>query len=124
MTDMLTHYADLMALANRVRHKEVDRTMYDVGSATNASCGDECAVWVRVEAGNVVDVESEATGCVVSRAAATVIKERARGSIAEVRALTGNDVRTWLGVPVTPLRERCLTTALTALHNALQSYET
>jgi nitrogen fixation NifU-like protein len=116
-------YQDLIALAKSTKNIGVLDDANATGEATNASCGDSCRVWVHIIDGNISAMHYEAKGCVISRAAAAVLVAQSARSISEARAMNGDTVRALFGTPVSPLRERCLTTALAALHNALNSYE-
>jgi len=115
-------YHNLIALAASTTHTGVLESANAIGEATNVSCGDSCRVWVRIVDGNIAAMTYEAHGCVISRAAASVLMTQNALPISEIRAMTGDTVRSLLGAPISPLRERCLTTALAALHNALHSY--
>lgn len=93
------------------------------GSATNASCGDVCDVSLVIEDGKIVDVKYVVKGCVISRAAAAVLAEVIIGPIGGIGPMNGSSIRELLGVNVSSLRERCLTTALAAVQNAINHYE-
>lgn len=116
-------YQDLIALAKSTKHVGALENAHATGEATNASCGDACRVWLRMANGTIEAMTYEAKGCVISRAAAAVLAEHCIGPIGRIEPMGGNEIRTLLSVPVSPLRERCLTTALAALQNALNSYE-
>jgi NifU-like protein involved in Fe-S cluster formation len=116
-------YQELLALAKSTSHIGVLDPANATGEATNASCGDSCRVWLRIVDGKIDVMHYDAKGCVISRAAAAVLAAQGTRSIIEARALDGDAIRALLGVSISPLRERCLTTALAALQNALNSYE-
>ncbi len=116
---MILEYENLLALANRLRRKEAMMDATVSATAVNASCGDECTVWLKVVDGAIIDVSFEAKGCVISRASAASIADSAMGSIDSARLMNGDSVRSLLGVAVSPLRERCLTTPLKALQDAI-----
>lgn len=117
-------YQDLIALAKSTAHTGKLENADATGEAMNASCGDSCRVWVRIVDGKIDAMTYDAKGCVISRAAASILAAQGVRSIADVRAMNGDAIRVLLGTPISPLRERCLTTALAALQNALNSYET
>jgi nitrogen fixation protein NifU and related proteins len=118
---MTMDYQALIALAKRQKNigPLVGATAH--GFATNASCGDSCDVWIRVEGDAVSAVTYEARGCVMSRAAAAILAESVLGSLNQIKRMDGQTMRELLHVDVSPLRERCLTTALKALQNAVSS---
>lgn len=116
---MLLEYENMLALANRQSHRGPMTDASTSATAVNASCGDECTVWLKIADGTIVDVSFDAKGCVISRASAAAIADDAIGPIDSVRSMNGNSARSLLGVAVSPLRERCLTTPLKALQDAI-----
>jgi len=116
---MLLEYENLLALANRQSRRGPMTDSSVSATAVNASCGDECTVWLKIVDSAIVDVSFDAKGCVISRAAAAAIANGVIGAIDAPRAMNGDSVRSLLGVAVSPLRERCLTTALKALQDAI-----
>jgi nitrogen fixation protein NifU and related proteins len=116
-------YQELIALAKSTKYIGALENANATGEATNASCGDSCHVWLRIIDGKIDAMNYDAKGCVISRAAASILAEQGVRSVSEIRAMNGDAIRALLGVSVSPLRERCLTTALAALQNALNSYE-
>lgn len=116
---MLLEYENLLALANRPHRKEPMMNATATATAVNASCGDECTVWLKVVDGAIVDVSFAAKGCVISRASASAVVDHAIGTIDSARSMNGDSVRSLLGVAIGPLRERCLTTPLKALQDAI-----
>ncbi len=118
---MLLEYENLLALANCQNHCGPMTDASTSATVVNASCGDECTVWLKVVDDAIVDVSFEARGCVISRASAAAITGGAIGAIDLVRKMNGDSVRSLLGVVVSPLRERCLTTPLKALQDAISN---
>lgn len=116
---MLLEYENLLALANRQSRRGLMADASISATAVNASCGDECTVWLRVVDGAIADISFEAKGCVISRASAAAIVDGAVGPIGSARLMNGDSARSLLGVAVSPLRERCLTTPLKALQDAI-----
>ena len=119
---MSVDYEQLIALAKSTKRVGfIDGAA--CGSATNASCGDVCNVSLVIQDGEIVDVKYVVTGCVISRASAAVLAEAVLGPIGRIEPMDGTVIRDLLGVNVSPLRERCLTTALAAVQNAINQYE-
>ena len=132
---MMDDYAYLLSLAKRASNSTPMTDATVSATATNASCGDECTVHLKVTDGVIEEVSVEAIGCVISRASAAVVMGQiGQSTFAELRLdksastpwaiaslgqMTGKEVRELLGVAVSPLRERCLTTALNALQIAI-----
>lgn len=119
----MSDYLDLIVLAKSTAHIGALDGANATGKATNASCGDSCRVWLRIADGTIETMNYDATGCVISRAAAAMLAANAIGPMSRIGRMNGDAIRALLGAPVSPLRERCLTTALAALQNALNSYE-
>ena len=116
-------YHDLIALAKQSTHVGVLDDANATGSATNASCGDSCTMSVRIVGGKIDEMRYEAKGCVISRAAAAALASAQISALDSIASMNGDSVRKILCAEISPLRERCLTTALVALQNAVNSYE-
>lgn len=116
---MFLEYENLLALANRQSRRGLMVDASISATAVNASCGDECTVWLKIADGVIADISFDAKGCVISRASAAAIADGAIGPIDSVRSMNGDSARSLLGVTVSPLRERCLTTPLKALQDAI-----
>lgn len=122
---MMDDYAYLLSLAKRTSNSTPMTDATVSATATNASCGDSCTVSLKVANGVIQEVSFEATGCVIGRASAAVVVGQIGQSaitpwaIASLGQITGKEIRELLGVAVSPLRERCLTTALNALQIAI-----
>lgn len=116
---MLLEYENLLALANQKDHRGPMTDFSVSATAVNASCGDECTVWLKVVDGAIADISFEVKGCVISRASAAAIADAIIGPIGRIGLMSGTEMRALLGVAVSPLRERCLTTPLKALQDAI-----
>ena len=116
-------YHDLIALAKQTTHAGALPDFNATGSAANASCGDSCTMWVRIVNGRIDALKYEARGCVISRASAAAIARAHINALDSIALMDGDSVRDILGAQISPLRERCLTTALVALQNAVHSYD-
>lgn len=121
---MMDDYAYLASLAKKASTSAPMNDVTVSATATNASCGDSCTVSLKVTNGIIEEASFEATGCVISRASAGVLGQSLRlGNrrlrLGQIGQMTGKEVRELLGVAVSPLRERCLTTALSALQIAI-----
>ncbi len=76
---------------------------------TNPLCGDEVRIDLRVSADGIVTaVTQQGRGCAVSQAAASILTEMVDGKpLADVKALTKDDLLDELGIPVSPARLKC-----------------
>lgn len=75
---------------------------------TNPLCGDEVRIDLRVVDGVVTAITQQGRGCAVSQAAASILTEMVDGKpLADVKALTKDDLLDELGIPVSPARLKC-----------------
>ena len=89
---------------------------------TNPLCGDEIRITLRVKRGAVDDVRFSGRGCAVSLASASLLSEKLKGMrLADVRAMTKDDVVAMLGIPVSPVRLRCATLPLDAAKAGIEA---
>jgi nitrogen fixation NifU-like protein len=91
----------------------------------NPLCGDEVRVQARVDAeGRVAEAYFEGEGCVISLAAASMLMEAVEGkSLAEVKAMTRQDMLDLLGIRLTTMRVKCAMLPLRTLEKAIALYE-
>ncbi|MBL9189586.1 MAG: SUF system NifU family Fe-S cluster assembly protein [Opitutaceae bacterium] len=116
--------------ANRVAHGD------------NPSCGDQCSVYLRLDAGvpgqpeRIADISFDGSGCAISQASASLMTTQVKGkTAAEVEALyeqfhhivtTGetpeeiSDLAAFAGVHTFPARIKCATLGWHAARNALK----
>lgn len=86
----------------------------------NPLCGDEIRIDVRVENDIVSEIKFSGRGCAISQAAASMLTELALGQpVAEVKAITKEDILEELGVPIGPARMKCALLGLKVLKAGL-----
>ncbi len=86
----------------------------------NPLCGDEIRIDVRVEDDRVADIKFSGRGCAISQAAASMLTELALGQpVAEVKAISKEDILEELGVPIGPARIKCALLGLKVLKAGL-----
>ncbi len=86
----------------------------------NSLCGDEIRIDVRVEDDRVADIKFSGRGCAISQAAASMLTELALGQpVAEVKAISKEDILEELGVPIGPARIKCALLGLKVLKAGL-----
>lgn len=86
----------------------------------NASCGDSCEVFVRMDGEKVAEARFEGHGCAVSIAAADLLMGAAVGQeAATLSAWQFADITRLLGVPIGPARQKCASLALQSLQGGL-----
>lgn len=86
----------------------------------NPLCGDSMVLRLKFSGENIGGISFESVGCVLSRAAASILSEYIEEkSRQELRSLTTSQMLALFGVPVTPVRVGCVTLPLEALQGAL-----
>ncbi|MDP9366225.1 MAG: SUF system NifU family Fe-S cluster assembly protein [Chloroflexota bacterium] len=87
---------------------------------TNPLCGDEVRVDVRVAADRIAEIKFSGRGCAVSQASTSILTEMVEGMpLAEVKALTKDDLLEEIGIPVSPARMKCALLGLKVLKAGL-----
>ncbi len=95
----------------------------------NPSCGDDVTVYLKLDQADhqdsakqrVVEIGWEGHGCIISKAAMSVLSEQIIGKTrAEINQLQPAQIAEWLGLTaVAPGREKCLMVGLAAVKKAL-----
>ena len=90
---------------------------FDVeGKTSNPMCGDEISLRVKFRKNLIKNIRFEHRGCVISRAAASLLSEYAKGkSREEIKILKISDAVSLLGIVLTPARLSCAALALEAV---------
>jgi len=83
----------------------------------NPVCGDHIEVTIRVDDADIVtEAAFDGHGCSISQASADLLVESIRGqTLAEVKALTKDDVIELLGIDLGPVRLKCALLSLKVL---------
>jgi nitrogen fixation NifU-like protein len=87
----------------------------------NPLCGDRITIMLTLdEGGNVSDVAFSGRGCAISQASASMLTDEIKGRpLAEVEAMTNQDILDLLGIEISPARLKCALLSLDTLHRAL-----
>jgi nitrogen fixation protein NifU and related proteins len=89
----------------------------------NASCGDAVTVQVDVADNHITAMRFEGHGCVISRAAASLLTEYLQNkTVTECLACGWSEVQTLLGTDIQPTRIKCALLSLEAVQQSLQPY--
>ncbi|MDQ7850778.1 MAG: SUF system NifU family Fe-S cluster assembly protein [Armatimonadota bacterium] len=129
---ILDHYAHPR---NRGRLATADITV----EGANPLCGDELALYVRLEGGSIAEVRFEGRGCSISQASASMLTEQVRGkTLAQARELVAafkammrgeaspfddTDLAALQGVRKFPVRVKCATLAWVALDQGIEEFQ-
>jgi nitrogen fixation NifU-like protein len=86
----------------------------------NPLCGDEIAMTLKFQGDVIEDIKFRGRGCAISQAATSMLTEMVKGSTAaEVMALSRDEIRAEVGVPLSPVRLKCALLGLGVLKVAL-----
>jgi len=88
---------------------------------SNPLCGDRITLMLAIsDEGRVEDVAFTGRGCAISQASASMLTDEIRGKpLAEVNALTNQDVLDTLGIEISPARLKCALLSIDTLKRAL-----
>jgi len=116
-THILDHYANPRN-AGRLEAPDI------AADADDPSCGDQVRIEVALDGtGRVAQVAFEGEGCLVSMASASLFTEHIKGkSLAQLEALTEDDVLGLIKAPIPPNRRRCALLPLVVLRAGLKDY--
>ncbi|MCI4367518.1 MAG: iron-sulfur cluster assembly scaffold protein [Thermoplasmata archaeon] len=96
------------------------------GEESNPLCGDHIEMRIRLDGakGTVEEIKFTGDGCAISVASASLLTQKVKGRpLAEVSALTRDDVIKLVGIPLSPVRIKCALTGFSALGRALHPSE-
>jgi len=87
----------------------------------NPLCGDRITMMLAVdESGTISDVAFNGRGCAISQASASMLTDEVRGRpLAEVEAMTNQDILDLLGIEISPARLKCALLSLETMQRAL-----
>ncbi len=86
----------------------------------NPLCGDRITMMLGIRDGIVEEVAFTGRGCAISQASASLLTDEVKGKpVAEVSALTADDVLDLLGIEISPARLKCALLSLDTLEHAL-----
>lgn len=93
--------------------------------ANNPLCGDQIRITFTVnEKDEIADVKFTGRGCAISQASASLLTTRVKGkTLADVKAITRDDIVGMLGIPVSPVRLKCALLSLAVLREGVEIYE-
>jgi nitrogen fixation NifU-like protein len=87
----------------------------------NPLCGDRITVMLGIRDGVVADVAFTGRGCAISQASASLLTDEIKGKpVAEVEAMTPDDVLDLLGIEISPARLKCALLSLDTVSHALE----
>ncbi|HEX8938527.1 MAG TPA: SUF system NifU family Fe-S cluster assembly protein [Candidatus Limnocylindrales bacterium] len=86
----------------------------------NPLCGDRITMMLGIRDGKVEEVAFTGRGCAISQASASLLTDEIKGrSVAEVEAMTPDDLIDLLGIEISPARLKCALLSLDTVAHAL-----
>jgi nitrogen fixation NifU-like protein len=86
----------------------------------NPLCGDRITMMLDVHDGVIRDVAFTGRGCAISQASASLLTDEIKGkTVAEVEAMTPDDLLDLLGIEISPARLKCALLSLDTVSHAL-----
>jgi nitrogen fixation NifU-like protein len=87
----------------------------------NPLCGDRITMMVIIDGdGAVSDIAFSGRGCAISQASASLLTDEIKGRpVAEVEAMSNQDILDLLGIEISPARLKCALLSLDTLQHAL-----
>ena len=87
----------------------------------NPLCGDSIHLSGKINNGKLIDVKFKGEGCVISKAAASILTEYSKDrSISELQSLSQQDFLELINIPLTAARLKCALLSYSALQKALK----
>jgi len=88
----------------------------------NPLCGDRITMMLIVDGdGAISDVAFSGRGCAISQASASLLTDEIKGRpVAEVEAMSNQDILDLLGIEISPARLKCALLSLETLQHALR----
>jgi nitrogen fixation NifU-like protein len=107
------------------QNKEVMADADCIKHTTNASCGDDVTVYIKLSADKtrIEKLTWMGSGCAISQATNSLLSEEVQGKhLSAVEALTQQDMEQLLGLdhPIAPGRIKCLLLGLKAIQDSLK----
>jgi nitrogen fixation NifU-like protein len=114
-------------LLEHYRNSPFKRVVADAQITTklyNPSCGDKVAYTVRIDNEVIADIGFDASGCVLSGAAASLLAGHVIGKhLSAVQSVTTETLLELIGMPVGPVRLKCVLLPLEALQKGMREYD-
>lgn len=87
----------------------------------NPLCGDQIAVYLKLDGNRVADVKFQGKGCAISQASASMLTVHLKGkTMEEVRKMDKEKILKLLGIPISPVRLKCAILSLEVLKVGLR----
>ena len=105
---------------NAPYHRGTLPTATHSGYARSAACGDEVTIYTEIRDEKIATAGFVAAGCMVCQAAASILCQHIEGrDVAEVAAITPQEMLNLIGVRLTMRRQNCGLLPLIALRQAI-----
>jgi len=92
--------------------------------STNASCGDEITVYLKLDDDRIEKISFDGHGCVIALAAASILSETLIDKeITDILKMDLSDVQAQLGIEISNRRSKCALIALRSIQGALKELD-
>jgi len=96
-----------------------------VSQENNYSCGDKISIDLKVKGNKLLDLKFNGSGCAISIAGMSILSEYVIGKTkAQILKLGLDDIKKYLGVPISTSRVKCAMIGLTAIQKGLSTHNT
>ena len=91
---------------------------------TNPLCGDEVAIFAKLNENKVHQISFLAKGCAISQASASILSEHAKGKgIEELYKITSEEMIELLMIPISPARLKCAVLPIKTFQAGIMTYK-
>lgn len=89
----------------------------------NPLCGDEIAMYLKINSNKITDVRFSGKGCAISQASASMLTDFVKGkTLDNIKKLGRDDVLKMLGIEISAVRLKCALLSLKVLKVATYDY--
>lgn len=115
---------ELMDIYKNPMNKGALKNPSAIGSATNAFCGDDVKIYLKIEKDVIKEAKFEGISCAISTISSELLTEALVGKKPEeALKITKGQLLDMMDLNLTTSRVKCATLVLDALKEALKSYE-
>ena len=87
----------------------------------NPLCGDQIAMFIKIENNAIKDISFTGSGCAISQASASLLTEKMKEKkIEEAKKIDQKEIFSLLGIPISHTRTKCALLSLKTFHHALE----
>lgn len=93
-----------------------------ISFSSNPACGDKIKMEAKIKKGKIEDIKFTGEGCIISKAAASLLTEYAKGKdLSHLKNLNRDFMLNLLGIQLSPVRLKCALLALEVLEKLIRN---